>query len=269
MLASPQGEARQSNTLPDTFHPTQTFFDSNEVFGVKFHRQIPATAWAVRHGFAGRSITDIQLQELAFRGWEKNNLRCLSAGRYASILFARSIREAVFASSLLSKLREGKVDLDQVAAQFFQDTQKSLPSDLDENQKRHIDSTSWLTTLFGRLSHISVRSWKLLKIKSVCFRKNGRKLANARLCPLSALKAPKPKRPLRQRGRARILQVLLKRGAEVTAAAESEVVEVPFCQAEASSLPQLTCLPRRVLGCWSRMLQEEFLLPRSTVGSPS
>ena len=173
-------------------------FDSNEVFGVKFHRQIRAAAWAVRHGFAGRSITEIQIQELAFRGWDNYNLKCLSAGRYASILFARSIREAVFVSSLLSKLREGKVDLDQVAAHFFQDTQKLLPSDFDENQKRHIDSMSWLTTLFGRLSHISVRSWKL-KIKSVCFRKNWRKLASARLCPLSALKAPKPKRPLRKR----------------------------------------------------------------------
>ena len=98
------------------------FYDSHEIFGVKFPRKIQPSKRATKHGLAGRNTEDMKLHELSWQGRQNYNLRALAQGRYVSINFTRSIKEATFLSYLLQHLREQKLDLDQVAECFCADS---------------------------------------------------------------------------------------------------------------------------------------------------
>ena len=115
-FGSPHGPSdKHDNNLPKAFHSDRNFYDTNEVYGLQFPRLVQASSWAQKHQLAGRDITSIKLHELCWQGWNNFALRSLAQGRYASILFARSIKEATFMSFLMHKFRESKADLDQFA----------------------------------------------------------------------------------------------------------------------------------------------------------
>ena len=105
------------------------------IFGMNFPCVQPS-AWATKHGLAGRSLEDIKLHELLWQGWQNCSLRALAQGRCVSIKFTRSIKEAAFfVSYFLQHLREQKVDLDQVAEFFCVESGTQLPQ-ISENSKK-------------------------------------------------------------------------------------------------------------------------------------
>ena len=113
--ACSQGCAESHLGLPASFQPTREFYDTQEVFALTFPRKIQASAWATEHGLAGRNLEEIRLHEPTWQGWSNHNLRALTPGRYVSINFARSIKEATFISFLLQHVREHKLDFNQIA----------------------------------------------------------------------------------------------------------------------------------------------------------
>ena len=116
---SPQGSAsRFSVDVPDDFCQTRDYLDTREVYGLKFPKKIQPSAWAIKHQLAGREVTSIQLHEICWQGWNNYSLRALAQGRYVSVNFARSIKEATFISFMLQKIRESKLDLDEIALAF-------------------------------------------------------------------------------------------------------------------------------------------------------
>ena len=116
---SPQGSAsRFSVDVPDDFCQTNDYLDTREVYGLKFPKKIQPSSWAVKHQLAGREVTSIQLHEICWQGWNNYSLRALAQGRYVSVNFARSIKEATFISFMLQKIRESKLDLDEIAHAF-------------------------------------------------------------------------------------------------------------------------------------------------------
>ena len=129
---SPPGSAESNLGLPANFKPTREFYDTQEVFGLTFPRKIKAIAWANKHGLAGRNLEEIRLHELT---WQ-DNLRALTQGRYVSINFARSIREATFISYLLQHVREHKLDLNQIAECFCTDSGIQVSSSTPESSKK-------------------------------------------------------------------------------------------------------------------------------------
>ena len=84
---------------------------------------------------SGRNLEEICLHELTWQGWSNHNLCALTQGRYMSINFARSIKEASFISFLLQHVREHKLDLDQIAECFRADSGIQVASSMAENAK--------------------------------------------------------------------------------------------------------------------------------------
>ena len=101
-----------------------------------FPRKIQSSAWATKHGLAGRNLEEIRLHELTWQGWSTHNLRALTQGRYVSINFARSMKEATFISLLLQHVRELQLDLDQIAECFCADSGIQVASSMAENAKK-------------------------------------------------------------------------------------------------------------------------------------
>ena len=83
---------------PEHFKPTATHYDERETFGTQFPKRIQPTQWAVKHGLAGRYVKSVTVPELAWMGWSNGHIRALANGRFVSLMFARSIREANFTS---------------------------------------------------------------------------------------------------------------------------------------------------------------------------
>ena len=65
----------------------------------------------MKQQLAGREVTSIQLHEICWQGWNNYSLRALAQGRYVSVNFARSIKEATFISFMLQKIRESRGEL--------------------------------------------------------------------------------------------------------------------------------------------------------------
>ena len=136
-FGSPHGPSDKHDTnLPKTFHSDRNFYDTNEVYGLQFPRQVQASSWAQKHQLAGRDITSLKLHELCWQGWNNFALRSLAQGRYASILFARSIKEATFMSFLMQKFRESKADLDQFAQVYCDQQGLTVDSSLSESAQK-------------------------------------------------------------------------------------------------------------------------------------
>ena len=136
-VGSPHGPSDKHDTnLPKTFHSDRNFYDTNEVYGLQFPRQVQASSWAQKHQLAGRDITSLKLHELCWQGWNNFALRSLAQGRYASILFARSIKEATFMSFLMQKFRESKADLDQFAQVYCDQQGFTVDSSLSESAQK-------------------------------------------------------------------------------------------------------------------------------------
>ena len=144
---SPQGTKHYDRNLPSTFQPDSQHFDTKQQFGTMFSRQITATAWSQKYQLAGRTIDSIRLHELANMGWSNWNLRALANGKltkFTSLVFAGSIKEAIFFHHLCIKLRDEQVDLDGIAAAYC-DQQGITITDPDPNQLKRSKFTIWST----------------------------------------------------------------------------------------------------------------------------
>ena len=79
------------------------FFDSTAVGSGnhQFHRVIQSTDWSRKAQLAGRSIEDLRVHEICFRGMSEFSLRMLSEGRFQSIVWTRNTAESVWLLSCL------------------------------------------------------------------------------------------------------------------------------------------------------------------------
>eukprot|EP00439_Symbiodinium_sp_Y106_P024958 s2125_g3.t1 len=103
-------------SIPSSFAPDWECYDSNSVSNKKFFRNIQSTPWSTKSGLAGKDIANLRVTELTRKGLDDFSLRCLSNGEFQSLVFVRSISEAVFVSNLLRHIRQDRIDLDAVAA---------------------------------------------------------------------------------------------------------------------------------------------------------
>ena len=75
---SPQGSAQSSLGIPATFKSTREFYDTQDIFGMNFPGKIQPSAWATKHGLAGRNLEDItrivvaRLAELQLERWRRD-----------------------------------------------------------------------------------------------------------------------------------------------------------------------------------------------------
>ena len=128
---SPTGhgvEAASKEGLPNEFKQSREFLDSREVFGKTLLRRVASTAWSAKYSLAGREVQSIKLVDMIWKGYRNHHLRSLSHGHYMSLVVARKINEAVFASAILSAIRERKWDLDDIAKNFLQSHPELCPS---------------------------------------------------------------------------------------------------------------------------------------------
>ena len=104
--------------LPNEFKPSREFLDSREVYGKTLLRRVASTAWSAKYSSAGKEVMSIKLIDMIWKGLRNHRLRSLSHGHYMSLVIARKINEAVFASAILTALREKKWDLDDLAKNY-------------------------------------------------------------------------------------------------------------------------------------------------------
>ena len=150
-FGSPHGLSGKHDTdLPQSFHSDRNFYDTNEVYGLQFPRQVQASSWAQKHQLAGRDITSLKLHELCWQGWNNFALRSLAQGRYKSILFARSIKEATFMSFLMQKFRESKADLDQLAYLYCEQQGLVVDSSLNEPAQKSAKMKHFCDFIFNQ-----------------------------------------------------------------------------------------------------------------------
>ena len=105
------------------------FFDSTAVGSGnhQFHRVIQSTDWSRKAQLAGRSIEDLRVHEICFRGTSEFSLRMLSEGRFQSIVWTRNTAESVLVTQLLKSIREMKADVDAVALECIKEQGLPVP----------------------------------------------------------------------------------------------------------------------------------------------
>ena len=95
----------------------------------------------VHKKWAGKDVADLRVTELTRKGLDDFSLRCLSNGELQSLVFVRSISEAVFVSNLLRHIRQDRIDLDAVAANLH----GPAPPD------KHKESARFMQPLLGEV----------------------------------------------------------------------------------------------------------------------
>eukprot|EP00439_Symbiodinium_sp_Y106_P001792 s433_g1.t1 len=83
-------------------------------------------------------------------GWNNFALRSLAQGRYASILFARSMKEATFMSFPMQKFRESKADLDQFAQVYCDQQGLTVDSSLSESAQKSAKMKHFCESIYNR-----------------------------------------------------------------------------------------------------------------------
>ena len=115
--SSPTGGAHVDGLPPD-FKTSKTHLDSREVFGKTLLRRVAATSWSTKYNLAGKEVAELRLVDLLWRGWQNFHIRALSHGQYLSVVVALKVSESVFASAVLSQLRERKWEIDELASEL-------------------------------------------------------------------------------------------------------------------------------------------------------
>ena len=67
------------------------------------------------------------------RGWQNFHIKALSHGQHLSVVIARKVSENVFASAVLSQLRERKWEIGEVAAELCRRNPSLLPKGSNMN----------------------------------------------------------------------------------------------------------------------------------------
>ena len=134
---SPHGHGRKEHSLdlPHSFQSDSKFLDRNSLFGRQFYRNVCSTPWSQQTGLANRPVDSVRVHELCYLGWENHNLRALSAGAFVSVVFARSVREAQVADSLLRLCRTEHFDVEGAAFNRWFQKYGEKPTDKDTKNK--------------------------------------------------------------------------------------------------------------------------------------
>ncbi|CAE6970378.1 unnamed protein product [Symbiodinium sp. CCMP2592] len=134
---SPHGHGRKEHKLdlPASFQHDQKYIDKNSCFGRQFYRNVCSTPWSQQVGLANRPVDSVKVHELCYLGWENHNLRALSAGAFVSVVFARSVREAQLADSLLRLCRTEHLDIESAAFNRWFQKYGDNPIDKDGKNK--------------------------------------------------------------------------------------------------------------------------------------
>ena len=91
-------------------------FRTRSFCGISSRHSSPTKSGLAGKDIAGVGGGDLRVTELTRKGLDDFSLRCLSNRDCQSVVFVRSISEAVFVSNLLRHIRQDRTDLDAVAA---------------------------------------------------------------------------------------------------------------------------------------------------------
>eukprot|EP00439_Symbiodinium_sp_Y106_P076277 s1628_g15.t1 len=114
----------------------QQFRFEREVFSEYPVDTLVHKKWAGWQGHCGLRVT-----ELTRKGLDDFGFHCFSNGEFQSLVFVRSISEAVFVSNLLRHIRQDRIDLDAVAANMH----GPAPPD------KHKESARFMQPLLGEV----------------------------------------------------------------------------------------------------------------------
>ena len=105
-----------SVVILQNFHPDSECYDTSVVSGKKIYRNIQSTPWSRKSGLAGKDVGQLKVVDLTRKGLDDHALRNFSNGEFQSVVFARSVSEAVFTTNLLRLIRQDRLDIDGIAA---------------------------------------------------------------------------------------------------------------------------------------------------------
>ena len=80
--------------------------------GKKSYRNLQSTPWASKFVLAGKDVGQLRVVDLTRKGLDGN----LCNGEFQSVVFVRSVSEAVFTTNLLRLIRQDRLDIDGIAA---------------------------------------------------------------------------------------------------------------------------------------------------------
>ena len=115
--------------------------DTSVVSGRKFYRNIQSTPWSSKSGLAGKDVGHLRVVDLTEKGLDDYALRNLSNGEFQSVVFVRSVSEAVFTTNLLRLIRQDRLDIDGMAAHMH----GAAPPD------KHRESARFMEPLLGEV----------------------------------------------------------------------------------------------------------------------
>ena len=128
-------------SIPQSFHPDNECYDTSVVSGKKFYRNIQSTPWSSKSGLAGKDVGQLRVVDLTRKGLDDYALRNLSNGEFQSVVFVRSVSEAVFTTNLLRMIRQDRLDIDGMAAHLH----GAAPPD------KHRESARFMEPLLGEV----------------------------------------------------------------------------------------------------------------------
>ena len=112
---TPNATSFKHSPTQDSWHPTDSHWDSNALHNHQLHRTIQPTQWSRRVGIAGLPTFDVFPWLLAYHGTADYTARTLSHGKYCGLIPTRSIAESVFTTHRLQEIRDKRLDLDAIA----------------------------------------------------------------------------------------------------------------------------------------------------------
>ena len=102
-------------TIQESWHSTDSCWDSNTIRGHQLHRHMQPTQWSRRVGIAGLPTFEVFPWLLAYHGTADFTARTLSHGKFCGLIPTRSVAESVFTTHLLQEIRDKRLDLDAIA----------------------------------------------------------------------------------------------------------------------------------------------------------
>ena len=153
-LASPQGHKQQDYSFPATSQQKPGYHDNEEVYGLKFPSKILPTAWATQHSLAGRDVREVGIYDLCYKGLDNYHLRSFANGRYLNVVFARSIKESIFMQSMLTAIREAKMNIDQIAAVYCKQHNKPIEKSQAEAKIKKMQTQALGEWMAQQLRHV-------------------------------------------------------------------------------------------------------------------
>ena len=120
---------------PSSWKPDAGHLDSTEAHGLALGHRVAKTAWSSDEGLSGLQVERITLADVAFTGHKNWYFRHLSAGRFTSVEFTRSVKESLLVQAVLKAARMKdsngqQTDIDKLTQSFSPVSSPSKPADM-------------------------------------------------------------------------------------------------------------------------------------------